>query len=57
LAAKSNTIISPWRAMSTLCNIFTGDFAWHSAERKAEKSCSPNNAELADCMATTSSGW
>ena len=34
----------------------TGDFAWHSAARNAEKSCVPTSARAASRIAATSSG-
>src|SRR5437773_762643 len=36
--------MSSSRAISMRSSVFTGDFAWHSAARNAEKSCLPRSA-------------
>ncbi len=41
-AVKSKIIMSPCRVMSSCDKFLIGDLAWHSAARKALKSCSPN---------------
>ena len=49
VASKSNTMTSPRRATSARRSVFTGDLAWHSAERKTEKSRSPSSRRSTCC--------
>ena len=44
---------SPSRATSNVSRVFTGDFAWHSVERKVVKSCLPVSRCAASCIAST----
>ena len=44
------------RAATQRVSVFTGDFAWHSAARNAEKSCVPTSSASPPRIAATSSG-
>ena len=50
------TMMSPCRVISIFVRLRTGDLAWHSAARKALKSCSPTSHCAADRMVRRSSG-
>ena len=55
-AVARTTISPPARLTSRRSSVFTGDFAWHSRERKVVKSCLPTSACAAACIASASSG-
>ena len=54
LASKSKRQYAPWRPISIARSVFTGDAAWHSAERNALKSCSPIRCRAAASIAPAS---
>jgi len=53
-ARKSKRTRWPAAEIETLDNVRTGDFAWHSAARNAEKSCVPTSAAAPSRIAEAS---
>ena len=54
-ALASNSTSSPSRLTSSRSRVRIGDFAWHCASRKVEKSCRPTRTRAASCIASASS--